>query len=540
MSRNRTGTGRAQRGAALIVLMAVIAVSAAWLFVNAVTDASRNLDARRRQESSEALKTAKYALLGYVASQALTDSTPGRLPCPEAPGYYGDPSQEGIAAPSCTLPAVGRLPWRTLGVDKLTDSYGEPLWYVVSEGFALPYPGATLRINSNTAAQLTLDGAIRAATALIIAPGPAFAVQAAAGCSARGQSRSSAPPDRRDYLECDNATTPADASFVSRGPSASFNDQVLAVTQSELFAAVDPVVARRIESEIVPQLKNMYASANRWWSYPGTVAYPFATPFSNPGTSNFRGQTYRYQGLLPATSSATDPGFVRWDTANSWGWWSWGGSVSSYSCNPYFTSTELRCQVTYTGSPVFGFYGRARNVANALRQWNPSAIIAAGNAGYYYYDGFVDYDGAAWIYAEVLMPNAATSTTRSVRLPIGFLGDHTLLDETNATTGWFVRNRWHQVTYYAVSPGYSPDGWGWCATPPDTPSCIRVTNAPSVDGNRAALAFAGRSLSGTARPNDQIGDFLEGTNAAGVGTDYIFETRTQTRTFNDRVSVIDP
>src|SRR3970282_502627 len=102
--------------------------------------APANRTAPDRDHNARVLQQAKTALIGHVglrAGDATTpEDNPGRLPCPEAPGsahnfgggVYTE-SDDGGAAGNCTLPAVGRLPWRTLGLDKLTDSAGEPLWY---------------------------------------------------------------------------------------------------------------------------------------------------------------------------------------------------------------------------------------------------------------------------------------------------------------------------------------------------------------------------------------------------------------------------
>jgi hypothetical protein len=53
---------------------------------------------------------------------------------------------------------------------------------------------------------------------------------------------------------------------------------------------------------------------------------------------------------------------------------------------------------------------------------------------------------------------------------------------------------------------------------------------------RAILVLAGRSLSGAARPNAMLGDFLEGANA---DLDFVFESRAVNASFNDRVVVVD-
>ncbi|MDW8467836.1 MAG: hypothetical protein RML56_01285 [Burkholderiales bacterium] len=201
-----------QVGAALLVLVAVIGLASSWMLVSRLNAESANLETVRRQRNAEVLNRAKQALIGYVAAQAAKtfEDDPGRLPCPEAAAFFGDAEYEGQSSPYCTaggIPAVGRFPWRTVGTEKLVDASGEPLWYVVASGWAKPSSTAHTVINSNCTAdptlacyggQLTVDGAPRAAVALIIAPGPAIAVAAdsAAGCAAHNQARSTAGPLR--------------------------------------------------------------------------------------------------------------------------------------------------------------------------------------------------------------------------------------------------------------------------------------------------------------------------------------------------------
>ena len=123
-----------QRGAALMAMLAVLILGAAWWAVTALsTPVDRT--ASERVHNARILQEAKSGLIGYVAHRAAmtTENDPGRLPCPEAAGNSGT-SNEGIAAGNCTLPAIGRLPWRTLGLDKWRDVTSEPLWYVVSAG----------------------------------------------------------------------------------------------------------------------------------------------------------------------------------------------------------------------------------------------------------------------------------------------------------------------------------------------------------------------------------------------------------------------
>ncbi len=178
-----------QQGMALLALLAVVALGSSWYLLTRLNDESALRSAASRQFNGAVLARAKAALIGYMAAQAVKagENNPGALPCPEAAGYFGDDSQEGKVASSCTTPKVGRFPWRTLGLDKLVDAAGEPLWYVVSPGWT--YSGSNPVINSNTAGQLTVDGVANDAVALIIAPGPAFNVAASANCAAISQVR---------------------------------------------------------------------------------------------------------------------------------------------------------------------------------------------------------------------------------------------------------------------------------------------------------------------------------------------------------------
>ena len=189
-----------QRGVALLVMVTIIALGAMWLFLTAYTNASTgSADATHR--NARVLSEAKHALVGWTIRQAIEagENNPGRLPCPEAAAYIGTVN-EGKAAGNCSLPAVGRLPWRTLGLPQPRDASGEPLWYVVSPGWAKPTSTSLLTINSNSLGQITLDGNANAAAALIIAPGPSLDIPTPppTGCAARTQTRTASTPDFRD------------------------------------------------------------------------------------------------------------------------------------------------------------------------------------------------------------------------------------------------------------------------------------------------------------------------------------------------------
>ena len=149
-------SARRQHGAALLALAAILVLGVTWTLVSAFSTAGRS--AALAAHNARLLAEAKSALIAWVAANALeaAEQNPGRLPCPQAWGDVGS-ANEGRAAAVCANP-VGWLPWRTLGLPAMLDASGRQLWYVVSPGWHLPNASASLTINSDTAAQLTLDG----------------------------------------------------------------------------------------------------------------------------------------------------------------------------------------------------------------------------------------------------------------------------------------------------------------------------------------------------------------------------------------------
>jgi hypothetical protein len=292
----------------MLLVLAVIAMSSTWLIVSRLNAMSNDLLVARRAHNAKVLAQAKQALIGYVAAQAnkAGENNPGNLPCPENPGDFANealPWRAGLAGSNCGVTSswkVGRFPWRTLGLDQLVDADGEPLWYVVSRNWGVDIGERTV-INSSTGGQITVDGVANAAIALIIAPGAAISVDASSGCAAWNQVRSTTgTPDWRNYLECDNASSPADAAFVTTGPSGAFNDQVLAVTATDMLPGIEAAIANRIEREIAPLISSAYLGSV--WGLTGvTRVFPYAASFADPSlsTTSFAGVAATSQGLLP-------------------------------------------------------------------------------------------------------------------------------------------------------------------------------------------------------------------------------------------------
>lgn len=145
-----------QRGAALLIFSIIIVMAAlAYLVSSFAPDLN---EGRRERKSQEALAQAREALIGYalryrddqVAKDLNSDGDDDRamygyLPLPDLGSSRNQNigcGQEGCDANTFTEivfdvngigpSVIGRLPWRTLGIEPLRDGHGECLWLIVS------------------------------------------------------------------------------------------------------------------------------------------------------------------------------------------------------------------------------------------------------------------------------------------------------------------------------------------------------------------------------------------------------------------------
>jgi len=586
-----------QRGALLVLLAAMFVLGASWAVVTRLRAAVRTEAPERVAYNARLLADAKAALIGWVATTALdaAENNPGRLPCPQAWGDVGSVN-EGRAAGNCASTAVGWLPWRTLGLTQTRDASGQQLWYIVSPGWHATGAG-NLTINSNSMGQLTVDG--RSAVALIIAPGPALSVaptaaQLAAGCTARTQSQALAlpgtPPNVLDFLECQNGT-PLDNVFttavVGNTTNPVFNDQVAVVTAADLMPALEAAIAKRIERDIVPVLKDVYSGAT-WGLAAGPPAarlFPFAAPFADPGpgagSSNYAGAAGTYQGLLPfnivnCTASVAEPrclpgAALHWwttaPTAYDGGgvgyiqtqscWWEAGnaarvceGEYHENDMNPGGAGMRIEMQVTLANAAMglrmldtTRMQVKAKDNGAALWQnitpGHQATINADGSVTIRFWGDLPNIDSMGWgSYADY-----------HIRIERLVLNDHAILNAATPGTGWFVRNEWYRLLYYATAATHT------AASLPATPACATGTNClrlttwpatvPAWD-KRALLVLAGRALANQARPSGAMTNYVEFQNGDG-GTLYeqqpmrtaINADPNAKSPFNDRVVVLD-
>jgi type II secretory pathway pseudopilin PulG len=260
-----------QRGAALLALLAMVSVMLIFAYVAGLNRSSVDMAQARARQTSTALAQAKEALIAYAVTYNDTHDSPpnytvpGYLPCPDlGPGS----NVEGTAAPNCgafLVSAMGKLPWKTLGLDRLIDGSGECLWYAVSGTYKNSPNGVTsnnttsnnlmnwdknglfkvVDSNNNTLAGASAD---TQAVAVIFAPGGPLAGQNRA--TGTGTSNCGGNYNAAAYLDSavvggatvNNSTVSAVASAVSTyhagTPTASFNDELTYITRADIWNAV--------------------------------------------------------------------------------------------------------------------------------------------------------------------------------------------------------------------------------------------------------------------------------------------------------------
>lgn len=238
-------TNRRQRGVTLLVLLLVLVLGLGTLLINS-TISAQQYSVRRDRDTAMAMAKAKEALIAWSVTRGdegtYTNSRPGDLPCPDtsAPGTIGYGSEEG----ACAAGKIGRLPWKTLGIDELKDADGEPLWYAVSGNFR---KSASAPINSDTQGTLVLYD--RDGSTPLSPPGEELAaVILAPGLPLGTQNRVSDPTAAANYLDLDTASGKNNAviggPFIA-GPvkdgsgNTTVNDRVVSISARELIAAAE-------------------------------------------------------------------------------------------------------------------------------------------------------------------------------------------------------------------------------------------------------------------------------------------------------------
>jgi hypothetical protein len=205
---------RAEKGAAVLALIAVIGLGVSTFLLNAVTKIRP--DRQTETAVATALNLAREALVGFAIVN-------GKLPCPARPET--ETGGAGAGVEDCPR-LFGALPWATLGLPE-SDSWGRRYSYRVSAGFTTPFDAATLGDITvlNTVGGSTLADRV---PAVVVSHGKnGFHAWLPSG------SRIAASADGDE-----NGNDPADTTFVSKTRTDTFDDLVVWIDPLKLVEMV--------------------------------------------------------------------------------------------------------------------------------------------------------------------------------------------------------------------------------------------------------------------------------------------------------------
>jgi type II secretory pathway pseudopilin PulG len=321
---NRLLMPNRQRGQALIaitVLLGITLLVTIYALTRPVNQAAVN-----QQKTADALAQAKAALIGYAASHP---THPGELPCPAT-----DDNGTSVCSGSSWHKTLGRFPWNSLGLPDLRDSSGEHLWYAASPDFLNP-----TEINSSITPlnPLTVVGISRPSpiVAIIFAPGPPINNENRNGVTNQN--------NYANYLENAN---PIGYQYTSEVQSSSFNDQILVITQDDVFSVVNNRIASEIRGTAASGygLEGFYNDSTKHY-------YPWAADSTGAPV------THRRSGLVPYTVLSFTPATNTMLMDNNW------FSVATYEVAPNFdpaTTYPQNCGINNTGCLSVNGYAQAQ------------------------------------------------------------------------------------------------------------------------------------------------------------------------------------
>lgn len=291
--RLRASVRSAQRGQAIIFTAVLIALGVFAAVYTTVSSTSAAIASKQAADTTKALAEVKSALIAWSAARTPPDTTsqirPGELPCPANNTDGNDPG-------GCSAGAIGRVPWKSLGIPEPKDGSGETLWYAISGPFRYYGAGNTAPITSDTLGTLTVYHGSSATTltsqavAVIFAPGASLGAQdrsstTTASCTTTGTviARNLCATN---YLESTGGGNNAQTGgpFIHAALSSTFNDRALAITNEDLMPLVEQRVAREMMS-ILESYKN------------ATGVYPWAD--LGDGNSNGSGSYFYNRNRFP-------------------------------------------------------------------------------------------------------------------------------------------------------------------------------------------------------------------------------------------------
>ena len=272
----------------MLLVVLLLAVGIGLFAYGAVSSVS--LSQQQDVKTRLALVQVRDALIGWSVARTTTgplpNARPGELPCP-------DMDNDGFEDGSCVAGAIGRVPWKTLGIPEPKDEAGETLWYAIAGPFRIWSMSGTV-INSDTTGDITVyqDNAdttlitpastattlTTQAVAVIFAPGAPLGQDRSSTTTMACTAPSGTYPRNlcaSNYLEIwssvNNATI--NGPFIQARSSSTFNDRLLVITNADLI----PLLELRVARELRTILQSYKANTACCTNLGGTAGcYPWA------------------------------------------------------------------------------------------------------------------------------------------------------------------------------------------------------------------------------------------------------------------------
>jgi len=204
----------------------------------------------------------------------------------------------------------------------------------------------------------------------------------------------------------------------------------------------------------------------------------------------------------------------------------------------------------------FTLAATANNVGMALRKFDTTVAMTGIDPAGRSAGALMASDGSARVTLSGSMPISGgnlisdalctllglTCYQMNISMPIALLADHPVLNSTDPVTGWFMRNEWYRVLYYAAAQTTTPAALPAAPACTAGTNCVTVSNLTPANNKRAILILTGRSINGSGRPSGTLADYLEFGNATGAYERQPVSTAVAPalkKPFNDRIVVVD-
>lgn len=362
-----------------MVMLVIMIVGSTAILLNSLNSVTSRL--ARDSVAADAMAQAKAALIGYAITYA--DNNPnvnGFLPCPD---QGQNSTQDGSANSSCAaknISAIGKFPWKTLGLSPSKDGNGECLWYAVSGTYKNNPDTDLMNWDNNGLFQVMApDGASflagssadNQAVAVLFSPGTPIGANSRTAAS--NAPRCGGNYTASNYLDNDtvhsisNAAISATANSVTQFISGQVkdtsgnelvNDHLLIITRDEVFNAIKKRndFGIHINTSVINQAKLCLASL------PSPRTIDFDTMNETAGISRGSMMNTILTGRIPSTSctGAANNAVQKWRDNIAYAKCSMVGclTINGVSCNG---------AVVFTGERTVT---QSRNTSAQKNNWN--------------------------------------------------------------------------------------------------------------------------------------------------------------------------